>query len=333
MTITPKLLKTLASDLSLDRPFIKGTVRPVRNCWHFSSDGNYAFALFESEEDFKAAMNRLALLAMRSHVVILAFCIMDNHVHFILYGLKEDCEAFTKEFLNLTAHYNSRKRGDRKGASSIPVSHQRIDDEDYLLNAICYDLRNPPVNGLRYTYYDYPWSSGPLYFRSAASWAAPTWINCLKDCPPEVLSFLKIARAEDLGTRELRTMLGSDQKIPGDCLLYDGMILPSSYIPVGTVESLFRSHRAFNYFIGRSREKDMEEVMGTWSSLGLQDTEMRQHRDEEMRALYGTDKIKSLSISQRIETGRILRRKYMTSVKQIARVVCIPVDVAEKALT
>lgn len=59
---------------------------------------------------------------------------------------------------------------------------------------------------------------------------------------------------------------------------------------------------------------------------------MRQHRDEEMAALYGTDKVRSLSIRQRIEVGKILRRKYMTSVKQIARVVCIPPEEAERAL-
>ena len=330
--INPQLLKKLAADLSIDRPFIKGASRPVRNCWHVSSDGGYAFFLFETEEDFKSAMNRLALLVLRSRVVVLAFCIMDNHVHFVLYGMREDCEAFAKEFLNLTAHYNSRKHYNRRGASSIPLTAQSIEDEDYLLNAICYDLRNPPVNGLRYTYFDYPWSSGPLYFRSASTWSSPLWKSGMEEWPKEVRGHFKVTNAGELGVKERKRLLGSSQEIPDDWLLFDGMVLPSSYIPVGLVEALFRSHRAFNYFVGRSKEKDMEEMMGTWSSLGLQDTEMRQHRDEEMAYLFGTDKIRSLSIGQRIEIGRILRRKYMTSVKQIARVVCIPQDVAERAL-
>lgn len=332
MTITPQLLKRIAADLSLDRPFVKGTVRPVRNCWHFSSDGGYAFAIFETEEDFKAAMNRLALLAARSRVVVLAFCIMDNHVHFVLYGTREDCEAFTKEFLNLTAHYNSRKHANRQGASSIPVSSQAIEDEEYLINAICYDLRNPPVNGLKYTFFDYPWSSGPLYFRSSSVWSAPIWKSCIEGLPPAATDCFNVRKAADIGARERRRLLGSNQDIPGEWVLFDGIILPSCYIPVGVVEALFRSHRAFNYFIGRSREKDMENMMGTWSSLGLQDTEMRQHRDEETAKLFGTRKIRSLSIGQRVEVAKILRRKYMTSVKQIARVTCIPPDVAERAL-
>lgn len=332
MTIDPKCLRRLAADLSLDRPFVKGTVRPVRNCWHLSSDGGYAFALFETEDDFKAAMNRLALLACRSGVVILAFCIMDNLVHFVLYGPREDCEAFTKEFLNLTAHYNSRKHSNRRGASSIPLSCQCIEDEEYLLNAICYDIRNPPVNGLRYMFYDYPWSSGPLYFRTASGWAAPLWKAAPEAWPEGTREFFKVGRAGDIGAREWRRLTGSDQRVPEDWLIAGGVILPSSYIPSDIVEKLFKSHRAFNYFAGRSKEKDMEEVMGVWSSLSLQDTEMRQHRDEEMAALYGTDKIRSLSIRQRIEVGRILRRKYMTSVKQIARVVCIPPEEAGRFL-
>ena len=226
----------------------------------------------------------------------------------------------------------SRKHANRQGASSIPVSSQAIYDEDYLINAICYDLRNPPVNGLRYSYFDYPWSSGPLYFRSSSAWSAPIWKSCIEGLPQAAMYCFKIRKASDLGARERRRLLGSSQDIPGEWLLFDGIILPSCYVPVEVVEALFRSHRAYNYFIGRSREKDMEEMMGTWSSLGLQDTEMRQHRDEETVSLFGTRKIRSLNIGQRIEVAKILRRKYMTSVKQIARVTCIPPDVAEKAL-
>ena len=331
MIITPALMEQLRLDLSIGHPFIKGQSRPVRNCWHFSSDGNYAFFLFETEADFKAAMNRLARLALRSRVVILAFCLMDNHVHFVLYGELQDCEAFTREFLNLTAHYNSRRRSIGKGAT-IPVSHQRIGDEEYLLNAICYDLRNPPVNGLKYTFFDYPWSSGPLYFRSSGTWTAPLWTFVDKDCPGPIAKYLNVCRAGELGPKALKKMLGSEQTVPDDWLICNGMVTPSSYIPVSTVEALFRSHRAFNFFVGRNKEKEMEEIMGTWTSLNLQDAEMRRHRDEEIAALYGSTSIRNLNMPQRIEVGRNLRKKYMTSVKQIARTVCIPLEEAEKAI-
>lgn len=325
-------MEQLRIDLSIGHPFIKGQLRTVRNCWHFSSDGNCTFVLFETEADFKAAMNRLARLALRSRIIILAFCLMDNHVHFVLYGEFQDCEAFTREFLNLTAHYNSRRRGIGKGAATIQVSHQSIDDEEYLLNAICYDLRNPPVNGLKYTFYDYPWSSGPLYFRSVGTWAAPLWTYVYKGCPEQVAGFFKVCRAGELGPKALKKLLGSEQPVPEDWLICNGMVLPSSYIPVSTVEALFRSHRAFNFFIGRNKEKEMEDIMGTWTSLNLQDAEMRRHRDEEIASLYGSSSIRNLNMPQRIEVGRILRRKYLTSVKQIARVTCIPLDVAERVI-
>lgn len=325
-------MEQLRIDLSIGHPFIKGQLRTVRNCWHFSSDGNCTFVLFETEADFKAAMNRLARLALRSRIIILAFCLMDNHVHFVLYGEFQDCEAFTREFLNLTAHYNSRRRGIGKGAATIRVSHQSIDDEEYLLNAICYDLRNPPVNGLKHTFYDYPWSSGPLYFRSAGTWAAPLWTYVYKGCPEQVAGFFKVCRAGELGPKALKKLLGSEQPVPEDWLICNGMVLPSSYIPVSTVEALFRSHRAFNFFIGRNKEKEMEDIMGTWTSLNLQDAEMRRHRDEEIASLYGSTSIRNLNMPQRIEVGRILRRKYLTSVKQIARVTCIPLDVAERVI-
>lgn len=331
MKTEKNLYASLRLDLSIGATFIKGINRPVRNCWHFSSDGNYAFAIFESESGFKAAMNRLALLTLRYKVIILAFCLMDNHIHLILYGSKAECEALAKEFLNLTAHYNSVRHHSGEGTSSIPVSHQAIEDEEYLLNAICYDLRNPPVSGLKYTYYDYPWSSGPLYFRSRDNWSSPLWTR-FGDCPDEFRKYLGVRYAGEMGVRELKSILGSDQAIPDDWLLYDGMVLPSSFIPVEIVEELFRSHKAFNYFAGRNKEKEIEEMMGTWAGLNLQDSEMRQHRDTEMKSLFGTDKIRTLSLPQRIEIGKILRRKYVTSIKQIARIVRVPLAVAERMI-
>ena len=43
MEISQDLLKQIVSDLGLDVPFSKGRKIIVRNCWHFSTDGDGNF--------------------------------------------------------------------------------------------------------------------------------------------------------------------------------------------------------------------------------------------------------------------------------------------------
>ncbi len=40
MKMDHELLRQIRSDLGLNFPFIKGQSIPVKNCWHFSTDGN-----------------------------------------------------------------------------------------------------------------------------------------------------------------------------------------------------------------------------------------------------------------------------------------------------
>lgn len=53
---------------------------------------------FRDEEDFKTAMNYIAIEAVRHpEVVVLAFILMSNHVHFILNGKHKDVESFISQ--------------------------------------------------------------------------------------------------------------------------------------------------------------------------------------------------------------------------------------------
>ena len=68
--------------------------------YHLFSDGFRTDVLFEDKLAFIAGMNIVALCFFRCNVSILAFCLMDNHVHFILYGTKEDCLKFRDKFIH-----------------------------------------------------------------------------------------------------------------------------------------------------------------------------------------------------------------------------------------
>ena len=47
--------------------------------------------------------------------------------------------------------------------------------------------------------------------------------------------------------------------------------------------------------------------------------EMRQHKDDVCRELFGTSSVRQLSTQQRLRLARALRSRYNSSTKQIAR--------------
>lgn len=277
-----RLLYAIEADLGLNVPFVKGQVITVKNCWHFSTEGTNVDCMFFDEQDFLEGMNRVAALKRLFDIRILAFSLMDTHVHFILYGDFDQCNAFMHEYVRKTSWSISRKHKDRHKLKSVPINHQVIDTDGYLKTAICYVIKNAPVGGIPYSAYDYPWSSGPLYFRAAGHWSSPKWIE----------------------------EKGSD----------DAMEFPGRYVDYRLVERIFKTHRSFNYFMCVSREKDVEGRGGVISHLSLPLQELRQHKGEVCKELFGEGSIRHLSTSQRLQLARTLKARYNSSPKQISRV-------------
>ena len=301
-------MKNVFSDLAIGLPFVKGQNLPVRNCWHFSTDGTVQDVLFRDDVDFVQALNRIYLVVKKYHVIILAFCLMDNHVHFILYGDFDDCNRFMHEFIRQTAMAIARRHSINNCLQDLPIHHQCITDDAYLKTAICYVIKNPSAAGLPWQTQDYPWSSGPLYFRAFQSWTAPGW----KDRARTLSGMSKQEKAKVFHTRE---------SLPDLLAVIDNMILPSNYVPVELVEKIFRSHRSFHYFLSRTKEEDIESRGGAISRLSLPDVEMRQHKREIMMELFRKASSRDLDTTQRLRLAKELYRRYNCSIKQISRLV------------
>ena len=180
MKINDELLEQMTADLALDRPFTKGKNISVKNCWHFYTDGSSVDRIFDDDKDFTNAMNRIFVVNIRFNVAILAFCLMDTHMHFVLYGEFKDCNKFMHEYIRLTSRDISVKHKEKKKLFRLPLSHQYIDNDYYLKTVITYVIKNAPVGGLGYNAWDYPWCSGGLYFReNSCGWTSPAWKNSL----------------------------------------------------------------------------------------------------------------------------------------------------------
>lgn len=301
-------METIFTDLAIGLPFVKGQNLPVRNCWHFSTDGTVRDVLFRDEADYVLAMNRIYLVARKFNIIILAFCLMDNHVHFVLYGDLEACRRFMHEYVRNISMTVARRHGLSRDLRELPIHHQQITDDAYLKTAICYVIKNPVAAGLSWQVHDYPWSSGPLYFRSSRTWAAPAWD-------------VKKTTLESLSAQKKEEVFHTREPLPDTLEVIGNLILPSNYIPTELVEQIFKSHKSYHYFLSRSKEEDIESRGGAISRLSLPDGEMRQHKREIMRELYGKESSRELDTTQRLRLAKEIRRRYNCSLKQISRLV------------
>ncbi|MBQ8060382.1 MAG: hypothetical protein IJ205_00350 [Bacteroidales bacterium] len=304
-----ELLKEIISDLGLDKPFVRGQKIIIKNCWHFSTDGNTVDAMFYGVEDFIAGMNRIYVTVKSFKVVILAFSLMDTHVHFVLYGEFSECNRFMHEYVRRTSQYIATAHGERHKLDNVPVDYQSVTDDVYLKTVICYTIKNAPVGGIPFMGWDYPWSSGPLYFRRTGLWSSPAWMD--QAAYQKNAHF--VSRHERL--RLLRTKVVPEENVP----MIGKIVFPGIYLAYGIVEKIFKTCKSFNYFLCKTKEDDVDARGGTISHLTMPIQEMRQHKTELCLELFGVETVRTLDTRQRLILARALRSRYNSSLKQITR--------------
>lgn len=295
----------IVSDLGLERSVSKGQTIPIRRCWHFFTSGESVDVLFANDEDYRCGMNRILSVVNRYEVMILAFVLMDTHVHFVLYGNLDECNKFVHEYIRLTSMYKSAKRQGRKSLEKIEISHQPIEDDRYLKTVICYVVKNPIVAGLPFNAYDYPWSSGALYFRRRDLWTSPRWLQEVED-----IAF---------SSRKMQREVCTHHKMGDSLPMIDTMVFPGAYTAVDVVEKVFRTHRAYNYFMTISKSSDVEERAGAIAHLTIPISELREYRRQICLELYGKDSLRDMDTSMRLRVARELRARYCCSARHVAK--------------
>ena len=296
-------MNNIESDLGLNVPFSKGQSIRIRNCWHFTTDGNAVDAMFYDKQDFRDGVNRILAVKAGHNITILAFVLMDTHFHFVLHGNFDECNRFVHEYVRRTSMAIAYRHRKLRKLDGVPINHQVVDDDRYLKSVICYTVKNPVAAGMPYTPWDYPWSSGPLYFRTSDSWTSPE-----RPTPHVWTSGL-----------QQRNQLRSHSSVGTYELVRDEMVFPGCFVDTLTVERIFRSHKSYFYFLSATKDIEVDERGGKISHLSLPIQEMRQIKWERCKQLFGTGSTKSLNTSQRIILAKKLRAEYNSSVKQIAR--------------
>ena len=143
--------------------------------------------LFHEDEDYLAMLWLLKDTAQRFDLRFHAFCLMNNHTHFLLETTKDNLsQAMHSVFFRYGMRYN--RKYERRGHIFGGAYRQAVClDNSYFLTASVYIHLNPVRAGLVDRATDYRWSSCNLYCSHDAprSFVSPDFILSLIDPDPD----------------------------------------------------------------------------------------------------------------------------------------------------
>jgi REP element-mobilizing transposase RayT len=251
---------------------------------------------FKDEEDFKAAMNFVAVMASLLNVRVVAFMLMSNHVHFVLECSYEDAQEFITRFKKYYSQYFRTKysKGGLLYRNGVDIREVMIENESFE-RAVAYVHMNPVAASICLNSTQYPWGTGSLFFNAGT---------------------VRGTRVGDYGVRELVRVIRSKVALPPHWLLgEEGYILPSSYVPVKWVESVFRTPKRMNYFLNSS-----SKARRTNESPGFSDQLMHSAIRDLSISLFHKPGFAELGDQQSAELLRQLRYRFSSDPAQLARV-------------
>ena len=268
---------------------------------------------FRDDEDYRVGMNYVAIASFVYGVTVLAFVLMSNHVHFVLYCTEEEAKSFINEFKADCSRHLALKYGVRDLLRRNRVLIERINpDDESFERALAYVQMNPPAANICLYPTNYPWGTGGVFFNGAP---------------------VKGTRLGNLSRHAVRKRLRTKRSLPADWLVgEDGYILPESYVPVDLVESIFKTPRRMDYFLrNSSKAKRRQEFQGN-DLPSFRDQVLYAAIPDLCQSMFGCIGISDLDTKQTTELVRQLRRRFSADVRQIARVASLSMEDAARML-
>lgn len=133
---------------------------------HIIHRGNRREKVFFSDNDKKTYLYHLQNCAQKAGIEFWAYCLMDNHVHFIAVPRKED--SFAAGFKEAHKHYSRMINFREKWRGHLWEGRYKstVLSEKHLYAAIRYVERNPVRAGMVKEAGDYPWSSAAAHIHN-----------------------------------------------------------------------------------------------------------------------------------------------------------------------
>ena len=268
---------------------------------------------FRDDEDYRIGMNYVAIASFVFGVMVLAFVLMSNHVHFVLYCTEEEARAFIDGLKADCSRHLALKYGVRDLLRRNRVVIERISPEDESFErAVAYTQMNPPAANICLYPTGYPWGTGGVFFNSKP---------------------VKGTRLREMSQRAVRRLLHTRRILPLDWLVgEDGYVLPESYVPVDLVESIFKTPKRMDFFLRNSSKAKRRQEFNGNDLPSFRDQVLYAAIPDLCQSLFGRTSVCDLDTKQTTELIRQLRRRFSADIRQIARVTSLDMEEAARLL-
>jgi len=271
--------------------------------YHLYTSGKTTGVILRDDDDFKYCMNLLARCCKEHpELIIVAFAIMDNHIHIVLSGDKAMIERMFAVFRRRLSRY-LYSRYSASLPDTFSATAKEITDLKTLRNTIAYVHRNGYVVHSGYTPFTYPWGSGFSYFNI---------VPVTKE-----LSLMTI-------DEQRRLLKGRVSPVMSDALLTDnGCVVPTFFCRVRLGMSMFRDAHHYYSQVSKSVESYAEIASDIDDGEFLTDQELFLELYKILKNDYSGLAVKDLSSAQKLDLARLLRFRFKSSNGQIRRLLNI----------
>ncbi|MBQ6198550.1 MAG: hypothetical protein IJK44_04875 [Bacteroidales bacterium] len=269
---------------------------------------------FRDDEDFKVGMTHVAIGAQGGVVIVLAFILMSNHVHFVLYGTRKEVEDFMVALKQRYSLYLSKKYGERDFLRRNHVDYKLIPSDDEALEwAIAYVQMNCVAANICSHPSQYPWGTGNVFFNASKSMGRSIGSMSGRECK--------------------RLLHTSSKNLPEEWVVSDdGYILPENYVAVKTVESCYRHAKRMNYFLRNSSKARRRMDTADDKLPSFRDQTILAALPDLCQSMFGKEAFGVLTPSEQIEFVHQVRFRFSANVNQVARVCGISYEQAARLM-
>ena len=261
--------------------------------------------LFHNLEEKSLSLNYIAIAAKKTGIIILAYSIMSNHLHFILRGTESVVLEFFAQLKSmLSVYYRTHKRP--KLMDSVEPGLTLIESLRQLRQEIAYVIRKAFVVSKDVNVFNDPWSTGYLYFNPML----------IKDGIP----------ASSLTIRGIRAFTRSRTITEVDSSIYikDGVACPWSYVDYELTMRYYDDVRQYIFSVVKNVEGQVEVALRYGEIPTICDDELYPVYYRIVTEKYGNIKPSTLDMQQRKALSLILKKDYFSSNAQISRMTGLP---------
>ena len=142
--------------------------------YHVTSRGDRREPVFADDGDRVALLDVVALAMARFDAVVLSFCLMGNHYHFVLHTRRANLSRLMRHVNGVYTQTFNRRHGKVGHLFQGRFKAILVDRDTYLLELCRYVELNPVRAGMVATPGDWPWSSYRAHVGDAPT---PQWLD------------------------------------------------------------------------------------------------------------------------------------------------------------